>query len=682
MLRTNTMLALGIILGVLVLLGIVGMLPAHAAEDDAYVCAEDIIGSETASEKKTATKTYSTSDTKDTKDALAQAKTKPQTSEDVEMGGKEIKITSTCGEKDRLGQICFFALGNEESKYCFPKKKDGSIDGDESLENLQDEIRKTTQKQLDDLLGAKAGADKKAISQMVGELRRGDFSRFDDLINNVCDSTYPGRYNENCKSGVRSELQNSAAKDPNEVARQLEALAKGDDGPLKEVFTKNKLNVTPADLDNLKGKISTLAGTREVEVAQNALCTNIKNFSLECRGNNVVPISTFTDPRTTAAIPPPGAQQRPRGRVVVAPKVTEAFERVTGLTKEQMKAMAARAGVPSKYVNNLVEGAAGLSNLEARLDPNARPCSRITGRCLSSASGLFQFLKGTSERMGIPHSEQRNPQVATESFFRLAADNYRKIPHEIDAAVARGMDPVVAFYAAHNQGAGAGGARDFLRAYVQNPNQLVRNALPPSTTRNNPSLYGRYGNLTVAQSVERMAAAMSGDKPGSTFAGNQYYTNTTQQPFSSSPFSFASGGLGGLVNQLSSLFGGGSGGTTQQTAQAQPPVRPPAQSASTERPVEQPVLNFEVSPKEVQKGDSLQVIWATVGVSASRQCQLRMESDITSGVLEEANEGSRVVPVPPTTTVSELRFELVCTPRDTRVPPEDARKEEVVRIIN
>lgn len=123
---------------------------------------------------------------------------------------------------------------------------------------------------------------------------------------------------------------------------------------------------------------------------------------------------------------------------------------------------------------------------------------------LSSASGAFQFIKGTWEQYkpaGAPaRAADATPQQQAEALANLTRDNA--------ASLQRNGIPVndTNLYIAHNLG--AGGAKALLTA---DPKADARDVVGEAAARNNPLFF--RGKPTVAQALERYATKM-GDVEG------------------------------------------------------------------------------------------------------------------------------------------------------------------------
>jgi len=148
--------------------------------------------------------------------------------------------------------------------------------------------------------------------------------------------------------------------------------------------------------------------------------------------------------------------------------------------------------------------------------------------------------------------------------------------------------------------------------------------------------------------------------------------------------SFGGGGASGNIPQIGGPGGGGSstsGGTgSVSNTQPLPPVTSEETRSQESAEPAMPSLSLVVHPSTAQKGESVNVIWSAVGVSTTRVCQLSAESTEGSGVVAEGNKGTKVIQVPVSTPLSELRFTLLCVPRDTRIRPEDARITFILKI--
>jgi len=66
-----------------------------------------------------------------------------------------------------------------------------------------------------------------------------------------------------------------------------------------------------------------------------------------------------------------------------------------------------------------------LAEVESSGDPHARPIDPKTGRPLSSARGLFQFLKGTARDMGLENPD--DPEASTLAAAKYLRQNYDKL---------------------------------------------------------------------------------------------------------------------------------------------------------------------------------------------------------------------------------------------------------------
>lgn len=125
--------------------------------------------------------------------------------------------------------------------------------------------------------------------------------------------------------------------------------------------------------------------------------------------------------------------------------------------------------------------------IESSLNPNARPISKATGKALSSAEGLFQFIDSTwkeqmekhGNRLGIPKGTPKNDPVANT----LLAIEYFKSNSKV---LGENQKSAVDLYMTHFMG--ADGAKKFLKAYQSNPDAPAAKYFA-SEAASNPSVF-------------------------------------------------------------------------------------------------------------------------------------------------------------------------------------------------
>jgi len=649
------------------------LVAVYGAEGDEYVCAEF---AEPKEGQKADASTAGTKEVANQKEALEIVQKKKETKDTIINEDGKITIKSECGLKDTTGKVCFKFEGLDT---CIDKKSDGSIDI--QSEAVKRGVRDAVSEQVNKILeNADRLRDPGALTKLLGG---DDYKRYEELLRSL---------------GVdSSSFIDAAQKNPDAIKDMLTNIAAGNVERAEEIARDIgfKLGVTSDQLHALAERaVSTFP--KEVRDVVEKIASDLCATTGAC-SEIVSEITGFTapgGPDTGSIGTAKGDSGRVRGEVRAPEKARQLFSPYQDTLNRALDT----TSLPEKFKEALRNGgAAAIANSESGFNP--RICAKS-----SSACGLFQFLSGTARDVGLRNPF--DPNASTAAFARYADMNYKQIPHEMESAVSAGMDPIVAIYAAHNMGSGKGkssrGAEDFLRAYVTNPNMSIERVLPESTVRNNCAL---YCGKTVAQAADSLASFLSADKTGfGAVAGRatQYLNGSVN-----SPLSLSSGGIGGLLKNLlggGGLFGSSSGGSSgggsfggggssgsvssdtsnSSSGSSAPQPLPPITVEQT--PVDEnaepvaPSFSLVVHPGTAQKGESVSVIWSTVGVSTTRVCQLSAESTEGSGVIAEGNEGTKVIQVPVNTPLTELRFSLRCVPKDTRINPEDAQTSFILRI--
>ena len=133
--------------------------------------------------------------------------------------------------------------------------------------------------------------------------------------------------------------------------------------------------------------------------------------------------------------------------------------------------------------------------------------------------------------------------------------------------------------------------------------------------------------------------------------------------------------LASTLSLLSGFFGGSaaSPATTQEPSPAPTPA-PPQASPGVSSYIVHPVISLSAQPVDrVERGDSLLIAWAAVGVSATKECVLYETTSIRTG-RAQGNKGTYFAHITGSYPYDRIEFSLECTPQDTRVSTEDARK--------
>lgn len=128
------------------------------------------------------------------------------------------------------------------------------------------------------------------------------------------------------------------------------------------------------------------------------------------------------------------------------------------------------------------------ANIESRFDPNAKNPS-------SSASGLFQFTRGTARDYGL--TNPMDPVASTDAAARLAADNAKVLTRTLGRAPTAGE-----LYLAHQQG--AGGASKLL----SNPNARAIDIVGPEALR----LNGGHDGMSAGEFAKRWTSKLAANE--------------------------------------------------------------------------------------------------------------------------------------------------------------------------
>ena len=239
------------------------------------------------------------------------------------------------------------------------------------------------------------------------------------------------------------------------------------------------------------------------------------------------------------------------------------------------------------------------------------------------------------------------------------------------------------------QGLGTGGAAQFFRAYINNPNMSTADFLYQTQPASAANILANNGNLYAGQTlqgtVNRFAANLGAAPSGSSGVGSLY--SGIVSPFSvdtntyggvstggvSSPFSGVSNfsstpGVGSTQSasygqpiqysqqsqnsQQSQTNSLNSNGATQTTSTTGATTVSPGQTGAA-------VAQIIAQPKTVRRGTSVTVAWSSVGMSNASPCHV-YENNSTQ--VANTNEGSRLVT---TSTTGTLTFSLICTAQGT-----------------
>lgn len=234
------------------------------------------------------------------------------------------------------------------------------------------------------------------------------------------------------------------------------------------------------------------------------------------------------------------------------------------------------------------------AQLESTMNPGARNPN-------SSATGLFQFTKGTARDYNL--DDRTDPVASSDAAARLWRDNLAKLERKLNRTITQPE-----LYLAHQQGAGGAGkllANPDARAVDVLGRKQVMNNLPPSMQKVGSKMSARdFSNMwmkkfgqggpgmtpqTGQQPPMDMMRAMFGGQqpqrpnaaptPPSTIPGGGMPPAPQQNPSGGLAMSAAKAALG----PLGGLLGGGGGGQDQGTAQAEAQNAQMAQQAAQRR---------------------------------------------------------------------------------------------------
>ena len=334
---------------------------------------------------------------------------------------------------------------------------------------------------------------------------------------------------------------------------------------------------------------------------------------------------------------------------------------------------------------------------------------QMTGRTARSTLGNVLFTANGGQKLDtttFAREDQMGSVISGSIHLNQLLHKY--VPVQEDGSYNRSAAATA--FQAYNGFFGVGGDRDFgvkaahdaevFRQVLQTGDTSALVRLKPDRSRGSNDL-ALYSRILTTQPSDTSAL------PSPTYDPNPSFRSASPVVASlgKSPFGLSSGGIGGLLKKFigggrssgssgggGSFGGGGSSGSfsddtsnnSSGTSNSQP--LPPVEienNQSNETQTGDPVppsLSLVVHPSTAQKGESVSVIWSTIGVSTTRVCQLSAESTEGSGVIAEGNEGTKVIQVPVNTPLTELRFSLRCVPKDTRINPEDAQTSFILRI--
>jgi hypothetical protein len=290
----------------------------------------------------------------------------------------------------------------------------------------------------------------------------------------------------------------------------------------------------------------------------------------------------------------------------------------------------------------------------AKAESGGNPNAKNPG---STASGMFQWLTsswaGASRRItpdGRPldPSQRFNPSVAAKVTAASLRDSQNLIGGLIQQA---GIDGCLGLYMAHFLG--PAGARAFLRAYIQNPQQSACTAFPRECAANRGFMGGKTLAGLLQEASRRLGTGGSinvagnfEDQNGNPYSrtnadipANAYLPRSTPIPFNTErtyPTNYDSSGRPIL-----------DGSSTSPTNSVQA--------------VGDAVSHLLVQPRQVSKGSSIIVSWTSVGMSKTKPCKVSQEGGAGRVVIAEANEGTRVVPTKTEDAAGTWRFFLACT---------------------
>jgi hypothetical protein len=640
------------------------------------VCA-DFDGTEKGGEKKddTVTKKLSADSIAEgqnrAKDEISNSKR--ETKDKVKVNGDgTVTIESVCGVEGTPGKVDFCYPISEGKERCLTISKEIGWSKDGTKTNVENILKEIFNAEKENVIRDAARAFKSG-AKLPPEFR--------DLIKEL------GIDENTLRENINEE----------EAADLLRKIAAGDVEGLRSL-AKSKgisLKITPEQLEKISKGIQKLvpAEARE-KLADAALkaCGFIGNSGGECESIVGSLIKGFTTPLSaekTPFIPDTAETISPTG----PPKIS--LNRYGQMSPNDL----ARFGVS---VNQRLCAAVTSAGKTCYVTPD-----KWIPIIYKESTGKPQVTGDNGASKGLMQGNYKTVSSFLGSYKSIYGDDYvlhkigdlRTVNPEFAALQSMQMGMLILQNKAESAGGNIFGsfrnyngsgykAQSYAIAATNMRNQLLAGRAPSYFQNIFNSTRGLLENTDASRFVKIDPNATAG------FAGlpPTFASRTNSTPFAS-PFNVSAGGLGDLLKKFSgSSANSPSNRSSSQPAprstsvsQPLPPAKPPT-SATPDKQTEQtsepirPTLSLIAYPSTAQKGDSLNIIWSAVGVSDTQKCRLNVESSEAIGTLAEGNEGTEVIQVPVTTQLTELRFTLLCVPRDTRISPEDARTSITIRL--
>jgi len=297
---------------------------------------------------------------------------------------------------------------------------------------------------------------------------------------------------------------------------------------------------------------------------------------------------------------------------------------------------------------------AKIAKAESGGNPNAK-------NPYSTASGLFQWLTsswaGASRRITpdnrpLDPSQRFNPSVAAKVTAVSLRDSQNILGGLIQQA---GIDRCLGLYMGHFLG--PAGARKFLQAYIQNPQQSACAVFPKECGANR----GFMGGRTLAGLLQE-ASRRLGNGGSINIAGN--FEDQNGIPFSRTnadiPTSAYLPASTPIPPNTERTY------PTTYNSKGEPVLDSSAQSTQAGGGTQNSQLvnaasQIIVQPRQVSRGNSFIVSWTSVGMNKTKPCKVSQETSAGRTTIAEANEGTEIIATKKEDAAGVRTFSLVCS---------------------
>lgn len=314
----------------------------------------------------------------------------------------------------------------------------------------------------------------------------------------------------------------------------------------------------------------------------------------------------------------------------------------------------------------------------ANIESGGNPKARAGGG--STASGMFQWLRDSWIDTSYAYNRATQPdprnwkplslddRFDVETSAKVTAFSLAQTKGRLGGLIEQaGMDMTAGLYMGHFLG--IGGARQFMIAYIRNPNSIGA-SLFPKQARANPGIFRAcsgyctlaqiYNNFARKLNVAGTSIVVSGGRSDAEFAvhslpPNAHFSN--EQPFTSTDpeRDFPQYSQSEVEDIESPSFPQMSLPESSQTSESAPNTSQPAGS-SAKKEVVPAVAHLLAYPEKQRRNTNVVVYWSSVGMK-NNGCSVKVGGDAfaTGNVGEKRFAISSYDP-------SDVSFELRCTP--------------------